>query len=232
MIQMGKPFQDLTSQTFGDWTVLPHHKSVPRPSGKGSPRTLWFCTCVCGKTAWVYATNLRQGISKNCGCKKREIARHNIKAARESVTGGKPAVKHGMSQSRLYRRWAAMLDRCYNPASVVFKHYGGRGITVYEPWHKFEPFRDWALANGYNDGLSLDRINNDGNYEPSNCRFITQKEQNRNKRNTVMLTPILSLSSFCESNHIAYDLVWHTCVLHKNHPNIFSELLNILHSTT
>ena len=228
MVIMGKPFIDLSNQIYNDWTVSPHHKSVPRSSGKGSPRTHWFCTCACGKTAWVDATNLRQGISKNCGCKKREIARHNIKAARESVPSGKPAVKHGMSQSRLYRRWAAMLDRCYNPASIVFKHYGGREITVYEPWHKFEPFRDWALANGYTDELTIDRINNDGNYEPGNCRFISQKEQISNRRNTIMVTPGTSISSFCESHHVDYDLVWHALRLKRQRPDVWELICNTM----
>ena len=93
------------------------------------------------------------------------------------------------TRTNLYVRWCHMIERCYNPHCERYEYYGGRGIAVCEIWRKdFTAFREWALANGYNEGLSLDRINNDGNYEPSNCRWVTHKEQCNNKRNNRILT--------------------------------------------
>lgn len=93
---------------------------------------------------------------------------------------GRKAV-HGMSHTRLYKMWLDMKQRCDNPKSCNYKRYGGRGITHCSEWSNFEPFMKWALANGYNDKLTLDRINNNGDYSPLNCRFATKRVQNINK---------------------------------------------------
>ena len=96
--------------------------------------------------------------------------------------------KHGMSASKLYGIWDAMKSRCYRKGYHGFRNYGGRGITVCEAWKQdFVVFQEWATANGYRDGLSLDRIDNDGNYCPENCRWVTMKEQENNKRNNVRI---------------------------------------------
>src|SRR3990167_10090542 len=97
---------------------------------------------------------------KSCGCTK---------------------IKHGEISTKLYRVWANMKQRVLNPNHKSYKDYGGRGITVCNEWLEFIPFRDWALSNGYAEGLRINRIFNDGNYEPSNCEWITQKENNRKK---------------------------------------------------
>jgi len=89
--------------------------------------------------------------------------------------------KHGMSRTRLYACWTNMKSRCDNPNSQFYERYGGRGITYCKEWKKFEPFMEWALANGYSDSLTLDRIDNDGNYSPDNCKWSTQQEQAINK---------------------------------------------------
>lgn len=87
------------------------------------------------------------------------------------------------TSSRLYFRWCHMKERCYSPSSRSYRHWGGRGITMCDEWkNDFLAFKEWALANGYKDGLSIDRINNDGNYEPSNCRWTTMKTQSNNRR--------------------------------------------------
>lgn len=86
-------------------------------------------------------------------------------------------VVHGMSRTRLYHIWNSMKQRCVNPNAISYKYYGEKGIEVCKEWQSFETFRSWALANGYADNLSLDRIDGNGNYEPSNCRWATNKEQ-------------------------------------------------------
>jgi hypothetical protein len=222
---MGKPFIDLTGQTFNSWTVTGPSKSVPRASGKGSARTHWFCTCKCGNTAWVDSTNLRQGISTNCGCLRKVVAGKGSPAA---IASAKAHTTHGMSKTKVYTQWNSMRDRCYNSASPVFKYYGGRGITVCKEWHKFETFRDWAFTNGYNEKLSLDRTDNNGNYEPLNCAYKTRTDQNRNTRRNIMLSPTLTVSAFCEAHRVPYDLVWHTLKLKLEHSQVFDLLLDLL----
>ena len=93
-----------------------------------------------------------------------------------------------MSYSRLYSIWQGMKQRCFDTNATSYQHYGGKGILVCDEWSKFEPFQKWAIENGYQDNLTIDRIESDGNYEPSNCRWVTQKEQNRNKKNNHLLT--------------------------------------------
>lgn len=127
--------------------------------GKG-----WVCKCVCGNTGIVKGAVLRNGNSKSCGCKK---------------------VKHGMNNTKIHRLWSHMKERCYYEKHKSFDHYGGRGVKVCEEWLDSAKFIKWAIDNGYKDGLTLDRIDVNGDYEPSNCRFITNKEQQRNKRNNV-----------------------------------------------
>lgn len=101
---------------------------------------------------------------------------------------------HGKYGTRIHRIWCRMKQRCYDKNLKAYKNYGGRGISVCEEWQRFSPFYEWAMANGYNDSLTLDRIDVNGNYEPSNCRFATRKEQANNKRTTVHLT-------FCGKTH-------------------------------
>ena len=96
---------------------------------------------------------------------------------------------HGLSGTKLYYIWIEMRQRCTNPNHRHFRHYGKRGITVCEEWlHDFETFREWALSNGYKDGLSIDRRNNDGNYHPDNCRWVQQVTQCNNTRRCKMIT--------------------------------------------
>lgn len=96
----------------------------------------------------------------------------------------KLAAKHGLSDTPMYHKWENMKQRCFNPKRPGYENYGGRGITVCDEWLDFEYFKRWCLKNGYSDDLEIDRIDNDGNYEPSNCRFVTAKKNSYNKRNT------------------------------------------------
>lgn len=124
-----------------------------------------------------------------CDFCKQEVEKELSQGKRDKSCGcihnkGKnnPNYKHGGKGTRLYNTWAQMKGRCLNFNIIQYKDYGGRGITVCDEWLKFNPFRDWSLSNGYADNLEIDRKENDGNYEPSNCRWVTRKENLKNKR--------------------------------------------------
>ncbi len=121
--------------------------------------------------------NLSNGLRDiSCGCIKGKLI---TEANKDNLYG----YIHGSSRNKLYKVWNSMKQRILNPNSNRYKDYGGRGITICNEWLEFIPFRDWALSNGYQKGLQINRINNDGNYEPNNCNWITNKENNRNRGN-------------------------------------------------
>lgn len=139
--------------------------------GRNSNREkLYKCKCDCGNYSIVRGAALKYGLTKSCGCLQREKA-------------SSANTKHGMYKSRIYKIWEDMHNRCYQKTYHAYCHYGGRGISICSEWlHDFKCFYDWSMANGYADNLSIDRIDVNGNYEPSNCRWITQKEQLKNRR--------------------------------------------------
>lgn len=159
---------DLTGQKFGRLMVL------ERTENKGI-QVCWKCQCDCGNITTTTSYHLRHGHTQSCGCLQIE---RTIKAHKT----------HGKLKTRLHGIWTGMKARCYNPNRETYKNYGGRGITVCDEWkNSFQAFYDWAMANGYDPNAkrgecTLDRIDNNGNYEPSNCRWVTMKEQNSNKR--------------------------------------------------
>lgn len=159
---------DLTGNRYGRLTVIERAESPMEERH-------WLCLCDCGNKAVCSTGNLRSGNSRSCGCYQRDKAR-------------KRATKHGHRGERLNWVWSSMKQRCSNPNNVGYKNYGGRGIMVCEEWQEYEPFRKWALENGYSEGLLLDRQDNNGNYEPKNCRWVTRIEQNRNKRSNRLIT--------------------------------------------
>lgn len=149
---------DLTGKRFGRMVALRY---------EGNRK--WLCRCDCGNEKVVFGLDLRQGKTQSCGCLQRE---RTSEANR----------RHYGKGTRLHNIWCGMKERCFNPNFERFHRYGGRGITVCDEWKtSFITFRDWALSNGYRDDLTLDRINNDGNYEPRNCRWATAKEQFKNQ---------------------------------------------------
>lgn len=149
----------------------------------------WNCLCDCGKIVVVFGDNIRRGLTKSCGCLHSEITRQKNSTHKESKT-------------RLYSIWISMKERCSNNANPDWKNYGGRGISVCDKWrNSYESFRDWSRLNGYNDNLTIDRIDVNGNYTPENCRWATTKDQNRNKRSNVLYKG-KCISVWCEKTGI------------------------------
>lgn len=149
----------------------------PRRVGKSQQKRYYFtCICDCGKESIVDSAKLKVGWTTSCGCKHADNGRARL-------------TTHGDTDTRLHDIWCSIRGRCFNIRNRAYDRYGGRGIVMCDAWKKdFTSFRDWATANGYADHLSIDRINNDGNYEPSNCRWATPTEQARNKRNSLMIS--------------------------------------------
>lgn len=157
---------DLTGKVFGRLTVV---RGVAR-----NKRGYYHCNCSCGNKTLVRGDSLQSGLTKSCGCWQYE--------------NGLLSETHGKSHTRIYNIYQKMKERCYNPKNERYERYGGRGIIVCDQWlDDFMNFYNWAEKNGYKETLSIDRINNDGNYKPSNCRWATDSEQANNRNNNVII---------------------------------------------
>ena len=182
---------DLLNQRFGKLEVIGQARNSE------SKRIMWKCRCDCGNIIFALSFHLKNGRTKSCGC----LAKQRLKTL---------AVKHNMSHTRIYRIWKTLRKRCNNPNDTNYKYYGKRGISVCKDWdNDFMSFYNWAMQNGYEDNLTIDRIDNNGNYEPGNCRWVDMKTQNSNNRNNHKITynnKTLTLTQWS----IIYDIPYQT----------------------
>lgn len=189
-------FLDLTGKTFGRLKVLGVSRQVQ--SGKRK-RYYWNCICKCGNSIEVRTDCLTSGNTSSCGCLHKEQAIMNVSVNHT----------HKMTGTRLYGIWQKMKDRCNNPNIPCYKRYGGRGIKVCDEWNNdFEPFMKWSMQNGYQENLTIDRIDNTGNYEPFNCRWTNNKEQCRNRRSNIIVDyegKLITLIELSEITGISYS---------------------------
>lgn len=163
---------NLIGQQFGRLTVI-------GMDDRNTRKTYWICQCSCGNMKSVRSDSLIRGAIKSCGCLKKETDAINLVKNHS----------HKMSGSRLYGIWQGMKGRCDNPHNARYDRYGGRGIVVCDEWrNSFENFYNWAIQNGYSDELTIDRKDNDGNYEPGNCRWSSNQEQCNNRCTNVKIT--------------------------------------------
>jgi len=166
----GMNIKDKTNERHGRLKVI---GISDKRSGR---KTYWNCLCDCGNKVTVRSDCL--GTTKSCGCLKKTKAPLNL---------GKTNL-HGLTHHPVYGRWNAMINRCENPNTLAYKNYGERGIKVCDEWHDLKEFIRWSEENGFNNKLTLERIDVNGNYEPSNCKWIPMKEQYYNKRTSVYHT--------------------------------------------
>lgn len=158
--------KDLSGEHFGRWTVI-----QPSESDNQGKR-MWLCKCECGVIKRVSNATLVNNGSKSCGCSKNN-----------------PKFSYNGERNRVYTIFKRMKSRCYTTTIKQYCDYGGRGIIICKEWlDSYEKFYDWAMLNGYSKELTIDRINNNGNYEPNNCKWSTRKEQGNNKRNNYLIT--------------------------------------------
>ena len=189
-------FTDLTGQRFGRWLVLSRVESIKLPS---STKTRYLCRCDCGSERIVQAGNLISGLSLSCGCEKIE---------KTILRLTKHGNRRGGKSTRTYRAWSDMLQRCNNPRNSMFHYYGGRGIKVCDRWLGERGFENFLVDMGEClKGLTLERINSNGNYEPGNCKWATPLEQGNNTRRNVRINidgAVMTMAQLCRSRGLKY----------------------------
>jgi hypothetical protein len=172
-------------ETKNRLTLLEH-----KHNGKG------LFVCSCGNTKVINIHNVEREAIKSCGCYFKEQPSHTI---------------HGGKGTRLYGIWKGMRERCNTPSSTTYKNYGARGIKVCKQWDDFQVFKKWALSHGYNDKLTIDRIDVNGNYEPNNCRWVSYRENSNNKRNSRFIEyqgQIKTVAEWAQIYNLKYGTLW------------------------
>lgn len=187
---------DLTGKVFGRLTVI-------KEAGRNNSSLLWLCRCECGVEKIIQGNHLKEGKILSCGCYMKE--KSSLRITERNIT-------HGLSKTRFYKIWSEMLRRCFNQNAANYSMYGGRGIKVCDEWKSFEGFYK-DMYSGYKKGLSIDRIDVNGNYCKENCRWLDAKGQARNRRNTIFVNGV-SLSELCEEKKLDYGIVWQR--IHKS----------------
>lgn len=189
-----KKTEDISGQRFGKLTVIGFSHRLPNTRGT---HLVWLCRCDCGNTVSIRGMSLKKGHTKSCGCFRREA-------------GFNKQFKHGMTGSREWLSWTQAKQRCHTPSHHAYKWYGARGITMCNAWRdSFESFlQDMGPCPKDHE---IDRIDVNGNYEPSNCKWATCREQARNKRTTIWFThkgKTLTLKEWAERTGIPYGTLW------------------------
>lgn len=188
----------VAGQTYGQLTAL--CRAPDQIGSNGSKRKMWTCQCNCeNETIFdVREDSLKSGHTKSCGCSKKN-------------NGGK--VTHGMTGTRIHNIWRGIKGRCFVPSYSIYQYYGGRGITMCDEWkNDFNTFYKWAIKNGYDDTLTIERVDVNGNYEPANCCWVTIKEQANNKRNNHCIEfnkEVHTLAEWSEITGIPYNTLEH-----------------------
>lgn len=191
---------EFIGQRFGRLIIL---NVRPNKRGSGS-KTIATVQCDCGKVKEVYFSNVRKGVTKSCGCLNSQISSERFIALYRD---------HGLSRHPLYTVWSAMHSRCYNKKDISYCNYGAKGVTICDEWlNDFMTFYNWAINNGWEAGLQIDKdIKGNGKlYAPGSCIFVTRKENGRKKRNNILVTyngETKALSAWCESLSLKYNTV-------------------------
>ena len=181
---------DLSNQRFGRLVV----KEKTYKNGV----MYWKCKCDCGNYSDVLPQHLKRGFIKSCGCLRKDVSKNLNRT-------------HGMSKERIYKEWKDIKERCNNEKNTAYSNYGGRNIKVCDEWMKFEPFYEWAMSNGYRDNLTIDRIDNDGNYEPDNCRWVNNTVQANNKRTNIFIeykNERKTIAEWAREKNISYQTLY------------------------
>lgn len=188
--------RDLTGMRFGRLIVIDRAEDHYYPSGRHDVQ--YICKCDCGNVISVLGIHLRSGHTASCGCLRADVSRDGF-------------TTHGMTNTRLHTIWKNMKERCNNERRDDYALYGGRGIAVCDEWRdSFMDFYTWAMRSGYEDGLTLDRIDVNGNYSPSNCRWVTQKDQCNNTRKNINVSignETHTLKQWCEILNLKYGTI-------------------------
>ena len=201
---MTKAQKEFIGKKFGRLTVISlNEEKIKEEKGKNNKTRIYYnCLCDCGNTTIVEKGRLKNGNTKSCGCFHHEVV-------------SKMFITHGDSRNgknkRLYSIYKNMKNRCYNKNGQDYNYYGGKGVIICDEWiNDYMNFKNWALKNGYSDNLTIDRINVNGNYEPSNCRWVDMKTQMNNTTQNHMITyngEIKTMAEWSEILDIPYGVI-------------------------